>query len=97
MNRFPPMMVNKAHVVGFEAGRTISVLNTPEGNFVEVVGNADRDEALTLPEGASLKKITLSEPWVVPLPTPTTAYFYLKPSIRSYQGPVELPHDPEAA
>lgn len=84
-------MVNKAHVVGFEAGRTLTIMSSPEGDFVEVVGNADHDEELPLPEGASLKTIVLLAPWVVPLPTPTVAFFHFGSGLRSFQGPVTLP------
>jgi hypothetical protein len=84
--------VNKAHVVGFEAGRTLVIMSSPDGDFVEVVGNAEQDETLSLPEGASLKTIILQAPWVVPLPTPTVAFFHFGPSgMRSFQGPVTLP------
>ena len=85
------IMVNKAHVLGYEAGRTLTIMSSPEGDFVEVVGNADHDEELPLPDGASLKTIELQEPWIVPLPTPTTTFFYMGTSLRSFQGPVALP------
>ena len=85
------MMVNKAHVVGFEAGRTLTILSLPEGDFVEVVGSAENDDQLPLPEGASIKTIELHEPWIVPLPTPTTTLWDFSSGLRSFQGPVTLP------
>ena len=85
------IMVNKAHVVGFEAGRTLTILSLPEGDFVEVVGSAENDDQLPLPQGGSLKSIELQEPWIVPLPTPTTTLWDFSWGLRSFQGPVTLP------
>ena len=85
------IMVNKFHVVGYEVGRTLTIMSLPEDDFVEVVGNADHDEELPLPEGACLRTIELQAPWVVPLPSPTTTFFHFGPSMRSFQGPVTLP------
>lgn len=82
--------VNKAHVVGFEAGRTVAVLSLPEGDFVEVIGDDAADGSLVLPEGGVLKQIELSQSWIVSLPTPTRTFFWF-PSLRSFQGPVVLP------
>jgi len=83
--------VNKAHVIGFEAGRTVVVLSLPEGDFVEVVGDAAADASLALPQGGVLSRLELTRPWVVPLPTPTRAFFWFGESMRSFQGPVTLP------
>ncbi|MEP1470409.1 MAG: hypothetical protein ABJK20_18110 [Halieaceae bacterium] len=85
------IMVNKSHVVGYEVGRTLTIMSLPEGDFVEVVGNADHDEELPLPEGACLRTIKLQAPWVVPLPSPTTTFFHFGFGMRSFQGPVTLP------
>ena len=85
------IVVNKAHVLGFQAGRTVNIMSSPEGDFVEVVGNADHDKELPLPEGASLEAIVLQEPWVVPLPTPTVAFFHFGSGMRSFQGPITVP------
>jgi hypothetical protein len=83
--------VNKAHVVGFEAGRSVVVLSLPEGDFVEVVGDDGDDESMVLPEGGKLRWIELSRPWVVTLPTPTRTFFWFGKNMRSFQGPVTLP------
>ena len=84
-------LINKAHVLGFDAGRRLAVLNTPEGDFVEVVGDASDDEGRILPEGGELNEIVLHDPWVVSLPTPTRVFFWWHGSIRSFQGPVTVP------
>jgi hypothetical protein len=99
MAQVPPVLpdgpieisVNKSHIVGFEAGRSIAVLSLPEGDFIEVVGDGSVDDSLVLPEGSVLKRIELSGPLVVSLPTPTRAFFWLNQGMRSFQGPVTLP------
>jgi len=83
--------VNKAHVLGFEAGRSVAILTTPEGDFVELVGDTSGDADRVLPEGGELHEIVLDEPWVVALPTPTRVFFWWEGSSRSFQGPVTLP------
>jgi hypothetical protein len=83
--------VDKAHVVGFDAGRKLAILTTPEGDFVEVVGDTSEDAGRVLPEGGELHEIVLHEPWVVVLPNPTRVFFWWHGSIRSFQGPVTLP------
>lgn len=85
------IMVHKAHVVGFVAGRTLTVLSLPEGDFVEVVGTPDNDGDIKLPEGGSLRQVVLNRPWVVPLPNPARTLWSFSPQMRSFQGPVTLP------
>jgi hypothetical protein len=85
------IMVNKAHVLGYDAGRTVTILSLPEGDFVGVVGTAENDHQITLPEGGSLRQLKLKQPWVVPLPTPTTTLWHFGSGMRSFQGPVTLP------
>jgi hypothetical protein len=83
--------VSKAHTIGFAAGRSVAVLSLPEGDFVEVVGEDTADQSLVLPEGGRLKRVDLSQPWVVSLPSPTRTFFWFGESMRSFQGPVALP------
>ncbi|MFT5711421.1 MAG: hypothetical protein ACI8QT_002127 [Halioglobus sp.] len=85
------LMVNKAHVVGYAAGRTLVILSMTGGDFVELVGDAELDHELTLPDGARLRTIELKEPWVVPLPNPTKTLWRFGENLRSFQGPVSLP------
>ena len=85
------IMVNKAHVLGFEASRELSVLHFDDQYFVEVVGDDENDSALPLANGASIQRISLDQPWVVELPQPTQTLWSFKPELRSFQGPVELP------
>jgi hypothetical protein len=87
------ILVEKAHQLGFDTGRSVSILSLPEGDFVEVVGDADEDDARVLPAGGILKRIKLDEPWVVLLPTPTRTFFWWGEALRSFQGPVTLPTD----
>jgi hypothetical protein len=99
MEKTPPTLpggplgisVNKAHMIGFEVGRPVTILRLPEGDFVEVVGEDTADESLVLPQGGELTRIELSRPWVVSLPTPTRTFFWFGRSMRSFQGPVTLP------
>ena len=83
--------VNKSHVVGYEAGRILTIMSLPEGDFVEVVGNAEHDEDLPLPDNGRLRTVELQAPWIVTLPSPTVAFFYFGSGMRSFQGPVTLP------
>ena len=85
------IMVNKAHVLGYKAGRTLAILSLPEGDFVEVVGDADQDDQMVLPQGGSLRKIELKQPWIVDLPNPTKTIWQFGAQMRSFQGPVILP------
>lgn len=83
--------VNKEHVIGFEAGREVSILRMPGADYVELVGGPARDDDLVLPEGGGIEVIRLEQPWVVPLPTPTDTWFWFGEDLRSFQGPVSLP------
>jgi hypothetical protein len=85
------ILVDKAHLIGFEAGRSVVVMSLPEGDFVELVGESDDDDALILPPGARLRRIMLEQPWVVQLPNPTRAFFWFSAGMRSFQGPVTIP------
>lgn len=85
--------VDKGHTLAFDAGRSLTLLKLPDGDFVEVVGDASGDASRVLPVGGTLKQIELTEPWVVPLPTPTRTFFWMGKSMRSFQGPVTVPRD----
>jgi len=99
LERIPPaepgepmeISVNKAHVIGFKAGRMLTILTLPEGDFVEVIGEPDEDDTRILPVGGKLRKIELTESLVISLPTPTRTFFWFDEAMRSFQGPVELP------
>ena len=85
------IQVDKTHVIGFEAGRSVAILKLPEGNFVEVVGDQSVDEALVLPKNGELTSVALDQPWIVALPSPTRTFFWFEKGMRSFQGPVDLP------
>jgi hypothetical protein len=85
------IMVKKAHVLGFDAGRHLSILHFNDAHYVEVVGDDKNDSALPLKNGASIEQISLPEPWVCELPDPSKTLWAFKPELRSFQGPVELP------
>ena len=83
--------VDKHHLLGFDAGREVTVMELDGMSFIEVVGSDEYDEDLTLPQGARLQRHRLAEPFVVLLPEPTTAFFWFGERLRSFQGPVDLP------
>jgi len=85
------VLVNKRHVIGFDAGRDVAILTNADGHFVELVGSSSTDEGRILPSGCTLSHITLKKPWIVHLPTPTKTWFWLGKDVRSFQGPVTLP------
>lgn len=85
------VLVNKRHVIGFDAGRTVSILTNADGHFVELVGLSSTDEGRIFPPGCTLSQITLKQPWIVHLPTPTKTWFWLGKDVRSFQGPIPLP------
>ncbi len=85
------LLVNKTHLIGFDAGRAVTVMHLPEGDFVELVGEPEGDDALVLPPGGSLRRVFLEQPWVVDLPNPTRAFFWFGAALRSFQGPVTIP------
>jgi len=85
------VLVNKRHVIGFDGGRTVSILTNADGHFVELVGSSCTDGDRILPPGCTLSQIKLKEPWIVHLPTPTKTWFWLGHKMRSFQGPIALP------
>ncbi len=90
---YQEISVNKAHVLGYEAGSRVSVLHTAQGDYVGVVGISERDAQLNLLEGERIEQYTLQQHWVVPLPVPTRTLWWFKGGMRSFQGPVTLPVD----
>jgi hypothetical protein len=81
-------MVDKHHCVVFAAGRDLEFLINPQGfAFVEQVDALADSKPIELPPGFSLRRLTLSKPWVLRAPRPAKAYFFF-PSFRSFQGPI---------
>ena len=81
-------MVDKHHCVVFSAGRALEFLISPDGSaFVEQVDALPDSKPIELPPGFSLRRLTLSKPWIFRAPRPAKAYFFF-PSLRSFQGPV---------
>lgn len=81
--------VDKAHTIGFRAGREVTVMRYKAETFVELIGDDRNDESLLLPEGAYLEKLTLNEHLIVRLPTPTKTFWWFSKG-RGFQGPVSL-------
>jgi hypothetical protein len=85
--------VDKHHTLAFRGHRDVRVLEVAGEHFVEVVGDDARDSELLLPAGGRLLTIHTAQPWIVDLPAPTTAWFWMTPGMRSFQGPVQLPEE----
>lgn len=85
-------MVEKAHRLGFEAGRRLTILSLPDGDYVGTLGEPDADGSLVLPEGATLKEVAINSPLIVELPNPTRCFFWGLGGgdLRSFQGPVTI-------
>jgi hypothetical protein len=90
---YTEISVNKAHVLGFQAGSCVSVLHTAQGDFVGVVGTVEEDEQRALPAGERIEQYELNQHWIVPLPEPTRTLWWFEKGLRSFQGPVQLPAD----
>jgi len=82
--------VRKHHLIGFEAGRELVVMDCDGEQFIEVVGRPDGEEDLGLPEGAALRTSNLAETFGVMLPEPTTTVFWMGDHIRSFHGTADL-------
>lgn len=90
--------VEKHHVVRYAAGRTIEIMDCGDGgDYVPLTarvrrigadpGRPTRDRVL--PDGWSVRSVTLAVDLVVELPCPTRAAFFLA-SGDSFQGPLRL-------
>ncbi|MEM7459317.1 MAG: hypothetical protein AAF331_07620 [Pseudomonadota bacterium] len=89
--------VRKGHTLGYEAERRIKFLQLGDEHFVEVVGDASLDGMIVAPNGGTFAEIKLNKPWMVELPYPTTAFFWItSKGPRSFQGPVQRPRDQSA-
>jgi len=87
---FSTVEVNKTHVLGFAAGRTVKFMVLDDKWFVETVGTPDNDSNLKLPQGATITSILLDEDWIVRLPTPTSTFWWFGQG-RGFQGPINPP------
>jgi hypothetical protein len=81
------LLVDKHHVIAFDAGRTVALLCTPDGrDYVEVVRGRGAPE---VPAGWSLREVALRAAWEIALPFPTETWWLANGA--SFQGPVETP------
>jgi hypothetical protein len=81
------LLVEKHHVIRFLSGRPVSVVQHPDGRrYVHVIEGGEDKAPLVLPDGWQLEYVSPGEDWVVPLPTPTTVFFFANGD--SYQGPL---------
>lgn len=84
------VLVNKHHILGYEAGREVTVMDLDGEIFIEMIGTSKNDAGRELPDGAKLRTVNLKSPIIIHLPTPTTTYFWFGEG-RSFQGPVDVP------
>jgi len=83
------LVVHKHHIVGFDAGTKLRVLENAAGKrFVEASrgGGAADPSLLKLEEGMRLFEIELKQPWMIEIPAPASVYFF--PTIDVFHGPV---------
>jgi hypothetical protein len=81
------LAVEKHHVIRFDAGRGVPVLEHPDGKrFVHVIEGGERKAPLDPPDGWQIESVKLAEDWLITLPCPMTVYFF--PNGDSYQGPL---------
>lgn len=89
------LVVHKHHVVGFDAGTRLRLLENAAGeHFVEASrgGGAANPSLLKLEAGMRVFEIELTQPWTVEIPAPASVYFF--PTIDVFHGPVgEIPTD----
>ena len=57
--------------------------------FVHVIEGGEGKAPLAVPDGWTLESVALEEDWVLPLPNPTTVFFFRNGD--SFQGPIEVP------
>lgn len=89
--------VHKHHSLLYRAGRTLEVMRFGDGlNYVPVVTEArgpgvvraQREAARVLPEGWTVRRVTLARELLVELPNPARVAFFANGD--SFQGPVRL-------
>ena len=90
--------VEKHHLVGFDAGRTITVARLPDGQFYVEQTECMPGKSFEPPADWQMFTLRLTEPWSLQIACPVSVYFFR--SLRSFQGPVApewLPGRPVAA
>ena len=84
------LLVDKHHVLQFYAGRRIEILTLPDGSeYVHTIDGGAGKPPIEIPRDWSLRFVELARDWVVPLPHPTTAFFFANGD--SFQGPIQAP------
>ena len=84
--------VTKAHIIGFEAGRSVVVMSLCQKAILSRWSvEPEGDDALVLPAGGVVRQVSLQQPWLIELPSPTQTFFWFGDSMRSFQGPVTVP------
>jgi|APCry1669188879_1035177.scaffolds.fasta_scaffold00042_13 hypothetical protein len=87
--------VEKHHVLGYHAGKTLQLVRMPDGQFLVPQTLSAQGDCKGVPPGGEFVEVTLQTPWSVVLPCPTSVYFFN--DLSSFCGPIpqdQLP--PEA-
>lgn len=90
------MMIEKHHIIGFDAGSELRLARLPDGQYylqqtVSASATPDVD-----PEDWQMYSLKLAAPWSVELSCPAAVYFFR--NLRSYTGPFtarQLPGAPQ--
>jgi len=87
------LTVDKVHVVEFDPGRPVQVLDLPDGRAFVLLASALRrtPRPRGLPDGWTVRTLRLCATWVVDLPVPTETIWLA--SGETFQGPVAPPAD----
>lgn len=88
------LVIEKHHVIGFEAGSRVNFVRLPDGGwYVQQTAAAD-GSVIDEPDDWSLFHVELNRRWVCDLGCPVTVYFFR--NLRSFQGPVPAQALPDA-
>lgn len=80
--------VEKDHILGYDAGRTLSVALLPDGHYYVEQTEPRPGQEFVTPAGWQLLTLRLDRPWVLRVASPADVYFFS--SLRSFIGPLDL-------
>lgn len=70
------LMVDKHHVLGYHAGRTLRLIQMPDGTWCAPQTAPVNGPALQFPAGGKPVDVQLQQAWTVQLPNPAPVYFF---------------------
>ncbi|MEN8665599.1 MAG: hypothetical protein ABF356_11645 [Polycyclovorans sp.] len=79
-------MIEKHHVLGYEAGTRVNFMRLPDGEYyVQQTASTDGG-VIAEPADWTLLHIELDRQWICDLGCPVTVFFFR--NLRSFQGPL---------